>query len=168
YRRSERERTYDVLIIGAGMAGGCLARQLRLEQPDLRIAVIDRKTTFDWWVGESTVEVWYDYAVRVLKLGPYLAERHLLKHGLRFFFDSERHDLTIPEMSESGRAHYPGNIPAVQLDRAKLDADLCEMNRNSGVDVFLGTRVLGREGEPVADYLEIDGRRGHRVETNAG
>jgi len=41
------DKSCDVLIIGAGMAGSCLARQLSLEQPELDVIVIDAKTEFD-------------------------------------------------------------------------------------------------------------------------
>ena len=58
------DKTCDVLIIGAGMAGGLLARQLSLEQPDLRVIVVDhRRPNSTAWVGELTVEVFDDYAV---------------------------------------------------------------------------------------------------------
>ena len=93
----------DVLIIGAGMAGGLLARQLTVEQPELKIVLVDKKTDFDWHIGESTVEVFDDYAVRNCKLGPYLASKHIVKHGLRFWFDSPQRDLPMSELSEQGR-----------------------------------------------------------------
>jgi flavin-dependent dehydrogenase len=153
------ERACDVLIIGAGMAGACLARQLRLEQPDLRIIVIDKKVEFDWWVGESTTEPFYHYAFEVLKLGPYMMKNHVPKHGLRFFFDSKDKDLSMSQMSEWGRAPYDGRLTSWQLDRAAFDRDLAEINRKSGVEVLLGTS---------ASSIEIDRENGHRVETSAG
>src|SRR5690242_13812731 len=123
----------DVCIIGAGLTGGTLARQLKLRHPELRIIVIDRKTSFDYWVGESTTETWEDYATRVLKLGQYLSTLHIQKHGLRFFFDSEQKDLSLTEMSEYGRSFYHP-FAARQLDRSKFDADLCRMNQEMGIE----------------------------------
>ena len=157
----------DVLIIGAGLTGGMLARQLKLRHPELRIIVIDRKTSFDYWVGESTTETWEDYAVRVLKLGPYLSTHHIQKHGLRFFFDSEQKNLTLTEMSEYGRSFYHP-FTARQLDRSQMDADLCKMNQEMGIEVLLGTRVLGRQGDSMAQFIRLDGERGHEVDTTAG
>jgi len=160
----KQERSCDVLIIGAGFAGGCLARQLRLEQPDLEIIVVDKKEDFDWWVGESTNEPFDDYATRVLKLGPYLTSRHIPKHGLRFFFDSKEKDLPMEEMSELGRARYQPTLSAFQLDRAAFDKDLVVINRKSGIEVLLGTRVLSRE----SDAFRFDREKGNVVETTAG
>jgi FADH2 O2-dependent halogenase len=163
----QQARECDVLIVGAGQAGGCLARQLRLEQPDLKIIVVDRNESFNWWVGESTVEPFDDYAIRALKLGPYLARHHMAKHGLRFFWDSKEKDLSITEMSELGRSRYVGLMPAYQLDRSQFDADLCKMNEAMGVEVLLGTRVLGRADE-LDESIKIDRTKGHVVQTSAG
>ncbi len=158
----DQTRDCDVLIIGAGMAGSCLARQLKLQQPDLRIIVIEKKQSFDYWVGESTVEAWEDYMTRVLRLGPFLEKNFLQKHGQRYFFDSPAKDLRVSEMSEFGRVGYH-SITARQIDRSLFDAKLCEFNRASGVEVLLGTRVLED-----ADALSLDGRGGHSVSTTAG
>ena len=156
----------DVLILGAGMAGGSLARQLKLAHPELRIAVVDRKSDFDYWIGESTVEAWEDYATRILKLGPYLNCHHIQKHGLRFFFDSKEKDLPIHEMSEFGRSWYHP-LAARQIDRAKFDRDLCAMNRQMGIDVMLDTKVLG-SGSSLSSHIRLDAKRGHEVDTSAG
>tara|TARA_R110001599_G_scaffold353817_1_gene598961 strand:+ start:96181 stop:97974 length:1794 start_codon:yes stop_codon:yes gene_type:complete len=161
------ENHFDVLIIGAGMAGGLLARQLSVEQPNLKIVLVDRNTQFDWHIGESTVEVFDDYAVRNCKLGPYLAANHIVKHGLRFWFYSEQRDLPMSELSEQGRSRYTTLNRGVQLDRAKFDRDLCEINRAAGVDVRLGTTILGKDarGEP---GITIDPHGTHRVQTTDG
>ena len=163
-------RVCDVLIIGAGLAGNCLARQLHFQMPDLKIIVVDKKTDFDYWVGESTLPPWADYAARYLKLGPYLWKKHMMKHGLRFFFDSEAKDLSMAEMSEHGRRNY-STIVSFQLDRAEFDRDMCEMNRACGIEVLLGTRVLYKDG-PHSDGpmsgVKIDRDNGHIVETDKG
>lgn len=156
----------DVLIIGAGMAGSCLARQLKLRIPDLDITVVDRKSTFDYWVGESTVEVWEDYLTRTLDLGAYLERHHVQKHGLRFFFDSPEKNLPLARMSEFGRSRYH-RLTARQIDRARFDTDLCTMNRAIGIDVRLGVEVLSRApdgGAPIA----LDRESGHVVHTSEG
>ena len=57
------ETLCDVLIIGSSMAGACLARQLKIKHPRLNIVVLEKKKQFDHWVGESTLESFWDYAV---------------------------------------------------------------------------------------------------------
>ena len=158
---------YDVLIIGASFAGSCLARQLRIHQPDLRVAQIEKRTEFDHWVGESTTEPWEDYATRVLRLGAYLEKHHIVKHGLRFFFDSEDKSLTVKDLSEVGRHHLLA-IPARQLDRAQFDTDMVRMNRELGVDVYLGTRVYARGDDSLSEQIKIDPKNGHEVVTDKG
>jgi flavin-dependent dehydrogenase len=162
-----KDQHCDVLIIGAGMAGGLLARQLTIEQPDLKLTLVDKKTDFDWHIGESTVEVFDDYAVRNCKLGPYLAANHIVKHGLRFWFDSQDKDLSMSELSEQGRSRYTTLNRGVQLDRSRFDRDLCAINASAGVDVRLGTRVLGTSPDnQEAIVINPDGM--HRVLTSDG
>ncbi|MCG8424231.1 MAG: TauD/TfdA family dioxygenase [Proteobacteria bacterium] len=151
----------DVLIVGAGMAGSCLARQLRRQQPNLTIINIDKRTSFSYWIGESTVEAWEDYMTRTLGLGDFLAENFPEKHGLRMFFDCPDKSLTLSEMSEFGRsAHHP--VPARHLDRSRFDQAMVDLNRADGVDVRLGVAI------PSNGAITIDGERGHTVETDRG
>ncbi|MET1257094.1 NAD(P)/FAD-dependent oxidoreductase [Aliikangiella maris] len=149
---------YDVAIIGASMAGSCLARQLKLKHPEYKIALIERKTKFDSWVGESTLETFWDYASNDLQLAYYLDCNHLYKHGLRFCFDSPEKDLKLSEMSELCRKWFHF-IPAHQLNREKFDNDLCRMNQEIGVDVKLGC---------VVQDILIDKDNGHQIATTDG
>lgn len=82
--------------------------------------MIDRKAEFDYGIGESMLEIFWDYAARDLKLGRYLDCNHLPKHGLRFFFDHPEKNLAIGEMSEMGRT-WNDSIPAHQIDRRRFD-----------------------------------------------
>ncbi len=56
-----QSQTYDVVIMGAGMAGICQARHLLLNIPNIKIALIDprseERSDRDLKVGESTVEI---------------------------------------------------------------------------------------------------------------
>ena len=160
-----RDESCDVLIIGAGMAGACLARQLTLEKPDLKIIMVERKADFDWWVGESTIEVFDDYAHRTLGLGPYLASNHIVKHGLRFWFDEKDKNLRMCELSEHGRTRYTTLNRGVQIDRARFDRDLCALNRENGVEVLLGTRVVTPRNKDEDRPIVVDADGGHRVTT---
>lgn len=80
----------DVLVIGGGMAGSCMALQLKSRMPQLSVTLVEKKKKFDYWVGESTVEMWDDYMTRVLGLGPYLEKHTMQKHGLRFFSTTKK------------------------------------------------------------------------------
>lgn len=146
----------DVVIIGGSMAGACLARQLKLAHPDLSVTVLERKKTFNSWVGESTLESFWDYAAKDLKLGFYLDSNHLYKHGLRFYFDSKDRDLSVEDMSELGRTWFHG-IPAHQLDRARFDTDMVRFNREIGVQFELGETV---------NEITLDAEQGHLIETS--
>ncbi len=152
---AQMETQCDVLIIGSSMAGACLARQLKIKHPELDIVVLEKKKQFDHWVGESTLESFWDYAVKDLHLGFYLDTNHLYKHGLRFFYDSPEHDLPIDQMSEVGRSWFH-TTPAHQINRKRFDTDLYHMNVDAGIDVRLGTSV--RE-------ITLDGENGHTAVT---
>ncbi|AUX46001.1 electron-transferring-flavoprotein dehydrogenase [Sorangium cellulosum] len=147
-------RTFDIVVIGSGIAGGLLARQLRQACPDLGVLVLEAAATIDdYKVGESTVEVAANYMVRRLNLGTYLYQHQLPKNGLRFFFDSPGRDLPLPRMSEIGSDHMPFH-PSFQLERARLERDLVAMNRASGAEVELGAKVVD---------VAIDAGGRHRV-----
>jgi len=134
------EQNVDVAIIGGGLAGLLLARQLRRTLPDLSVAVYERSRETSFKVGESTVEIASHYMSRRLGLSTYLYENHLPKNGLRFFFDTPEKDAALTAMSELGSYAFPP-LPAFQIDRARIEADLIEMNRRDGVDVQIGVRA---------------------------
>jgi len=141
----------DVAIIGGGLAGNLLARQLRIRVPDLRVGLFERSTTRSYKVGEATVEIAANYLVRKLQLSTYLYERQLPKNGLRYFFDTPDCDCPLERMSEVGSVSLPFH-PAFQLDRATFENDLLGMNRRDGVQVRTGADVrsiqLGCDGAP--------------------
>jgi flavin-dependent dehydrogenase len=156
-----RARQPDVAIVGGGIAGTLLARQLRRRLPDLRITVFERGSRASFKVGESTVEIAAHYLVRRQGLGQYLYENHLPKNGIRYFFDGPKRDLPLTEMSEIGTINLPFHA-AFQLDRARLETDLIEMCRSEGIEVRTRTRVteiaLGERNE--RHVLAIEGPTG--------
>ncbi len=131
---------YDVVIFGGGWAGLTLARQLKIGNKNLSILVSEAQSTFRSKVGEATVEMTGHYFMKQLGLVNYLYRNHLPKNGLRLFYDSPDHDLSLHELSEHGTTSIPPH-PAFQLDRAKLEADLVDMNREQGIEVLMGTKV---------------------------
>jgi flavin-dependent dehydrogenase len=152
----------DVAILGGGLAGNLLARQLRRTLPDLSVAVFERDRERGYKVGESTVEIAAHYLICRQGLSTYLYQEMLPKNGLRFFFDSKERDLDITEMSEIGINGLPP-YPSFQLDRARLERDLMGMNEKMGVDVRIGASVkdlvLGTNGERHRFAIEHDGTR---------
>src|SRR5262245_3784587 len=130
----------DVAVLGGGLAGNLLARQLRRRHPGLRIGLFERSTERSYKVGESTVEIASHYLIRRQGLSRYLYEQHLPKNGIRYFFDNAACDAELEEMSELGTINMPFH-PTFQLDRARMEGDLLEMNGRDGVDVRVGTVV---------------------------
>ncbi|HXV37884.1 MAG TPA: FAD-dependent monooxygenase [Myxococcota bacterium] len=150
---------FDVAIAGGGLAGNLLARQLRRAAPELRVGLFERTSQTSYKVGEATVEIASNYLIRRQGLSHYLYENQLPKNGLRYFFDNAERDAPLEQMSEIGSTNLPFH-PAFQLDRARLEADLLDMNRRDGVQVRTGAAVgcveLGTRGEP------------HRFEVTSG
>ncbi len=152
----------DVAILGGGLAGNLLARQLRRTLPDLSVALFEREVERAYKVGESTVEIAAHYLVKRMGLSTYLYKEHLPKNGLRFFFDSADRDLRLEDMSEIGINGLPP-YPSFQLDRARLERDLLVMNRAAGVDVRLPAKVsklaLGADGARHQFTVDESGER---------
>lgn len=132
---------YDVVILGGGLAGGLLVRQLRLQRPDLRVLCLERSPTTAFKVGEATVELFTNYMVRKLGLSTYLYEHQLPKNGLRFFFDNEEKTAPLTEMSEVGSCSLPYH-PSFQLDRQALERHLRDTAGGLGAEFVEGAKVL--------------------------
>ncbi len=143
--------TYDVIITGGGLAGLCLARQLRQEHPDLTVLVAEKKKhpvpEAAHKVGESSVEIGAHYFSKILGIEEHLVEKQLYKLGLRYFFtDGDNRDVTT--RVELGPKSFP-KVPSFQLDRGRLENFLLEENRKAGIDVLDGVKVTAVEfGDP--------------------
>ncbi|MCA9719093.1 MAG: NAD(P)/FAD-dependent oxidoreductase [Myxococcales bacterium] len=156
------ERAVDVAIIGGGLAGNLLARQLRRTCPAVSVAVFERNEEPAYKVGESTVELATNYLLRKQGLSTYLYDEHLPKNGLRFFFDSEARDTALTEMTEIGSRGMLW-VPSFQLHRGRLERDLLRFNAEDGVDVQRGAkvRVLDMSTEPGGRHrVEVTGPDG--------
>jgi flavin-dependent dehydrogenase len=147
---------YDVAILGGGLAGGCLARQLRQEAPALRILVVEKRPhpvpEAAFKVGESSVEIGAHYFQKRLGLEPHLRAEQLEKLGLRYFFPyAGNRDIT--ERVELGPADFPP-VPSFQLDRGRLENMLLRANAELGATVLDGYRV---------GSIALDGSGQHQV-----
>ncbi len=154
--------TYDVIIAGGGLAGLCLARQLRQEHPDITILVAERKKhpvpEAAHKVGESSVEVGAHYFSKVLGLDEHLRDRQMYKLGLRYFF-TEGDNRDVSTRVELGPKTFP-RVPSFQLDRGRFENFLLEDDRRLGVDVLDGCKVTSVEfGDPHHRVeIEVDGQ----------
>lgn len=160
-------REVDVVIVGAGLAGLALARQLLLERPEMRILMLDRLAevpTPKQKVGEATVQVSGYYYSRVLDMEEHLLREHFLKYNLRFYWKTQRGGEVWEDLSQS-YIRKISNIATYQLDRNKFEGALLEKNRESpGFELIHPIRDLhvdlaedGSEG-PHRFRFEAEGR----------
>ncbi len=145
---------FDVLIVGGGLAGLTLARQLLLNS-DKTILLVDRRAELPpakQKVGEATVQMSGYYYGKVLDLEEYLLQEHYLKYNLRFYWNPgpdgrvDGGPATRYEEVSQSYIRSISNIPTYQLDRNKFEAEVLSRNRESANFTFLA---------PTAD-LEID------------
>lgn len=136
--------TFDVAILGGGLAGNLLARQLVRRFPGLAVGLFEKEIRPGYKVGESTVEIASNYLTRRLGLTTYLYDEHLPKNGLRFFFDRPEKDAALADMTEIGTKAFPFHA-SFQVNRARLEADLRTQNAAAGVRCSTGVRVTDLE-----------------------
>lgn len=132
---------YDVVIIGAGLAGLTLSRHLLL-YTNKSILVIDRRENpprdAPQKYGESLVQCSGYYLSRVLDLEEYLLINHYLKYNLRFCWPTEGLENTGFEDYSQSYARKISNIATFQLDRNLLEEHLLATNTATGRCDFLG------------------------------
>ena len=133
---------HDVLILGGGLAGLCLALQLRQRFADLDIVVLERKAhpvpVAAHKVGESTVEIGAHYFAETLGLREHLDAEHIRKFGFRFFWSEGREDLD--GVTELGVSQVMPT-PTWQIDRGVFENHLGERARERGVTFIDGATV---------------------------
>ena len=136
------QEEFDVVILGGGLAGLTLGRQLLLKHENLKLAIVEKKsfpvTEAAHKVGESTVEIGAHYFGEVLGLKKHLVDQQLPKFGLRFFFKDAFQ--SISDGTEVGGSTF-FTAPSYQVDRGRLENFLAEADAEIGAKVFDGTRV---------------------------
>lgn len=137
---------HDVLILGGGLAGLTLAIQLKRQDPEIDIAVIERRAhpvpEAAHKVGESTVEIGAHYFANMLGLREHLESEHIRKFGFRFFFSDGRRD--IDRCTELGVSRILPT-PSWQIDRGRFENFLGEEARRLGVRFHDGAVVRAIE-----------------------
>jgi flavin-dependent dehydrogenase len=149
-------QTYDVVICGGGLAGMCVARQLKLENSAISVLILE-KNRFPvreaaHKVGESTVEIAGFYFRETLQLKQYFKNEQLIKCGLRYFFKEESDDFA--NYPEIGLSEY-ASIDSYQLDRGKLENDLYFLNKQIGISI--------KDDVSVYDIILNEGNTNHEI-----
>lgn len=154
-------RRYDVVIAGGGLAGLCLAIQVRQVLPDRSVLVVERSERplpeAAHKVGESSVEIASHYFLETLGLRD-LLDAELKKFGLRFFM-SDGDNRNLATRLECGPSHYL-SVPSFQIDRGQFENGLLARAEQAGASVLSGARVSSVE-------LARDGGD-HRVDVKQG
>jgi flavin-dependent dehydrogenase len=78
--------------------------------------------------------------IRDLGLSTYCYLNHLPKNGLRYFFTNSHSEFDPTRCSEIGSNILP-IFPTFQVDRARLDKDLWELNARIGIETKTGAQV---------------------------
>jgi flavin-dependent dehydrogenase len=150
---------YDAVIVGGGLAGLTLARQLHLEAPGLRVLVAEKRRhpvpEAAFKVGESTVEIGAHYLQVVLDLEPHLREQQLEKLGLRYFFPHGDNRDLAPRI-EVGPPVFPV-VPSFQIDRGRLENMLLAKLRADGVEVIDACAARRIRIDPAGHEVDLEG-----------
>src|ERR1700754_5132060 len=143
----------DVLILGGGLAGLCLAIQLRRELPSLSVRVLERRKHpvphAAFKVGESTVEIGAHYFDTVLDLKSHLERDQLRKFGFRFFFNEGKDDIAATTELGVSRVF---TTPSYQIDRGIFENYLARHAAELGAMFEDGATVRSID-------LDADGHR---------
>ncbi|MBS1856992.1 MAG: tryptophan 7-halogenase [Acidobacteria bacterium] len=138
---SEIRDRYDVVIVGAGLAGLTLCRHLLL-YTDKTVLLLDKWTNpprhGGQKYGESLVQCAGYYLSKVLDLQEHLLNHHYLKYNLRFHWPTPGLENRAIEDYSVSYARSLSNIATFQLDRNVLEEHLLEVNRQNPRCCFLG------------------------------
>jgi flavin-dependent dehydrogenase len=129
---------FDVVVLGGGLAGQTLARQIKRARPSISVLVTELRPhpvpESAHKVGESTVEIGSHYFSEVLDLKHHLTSAQLRKAGLRYFFSSGNNE-DVASRVEMGASYFPP-VPSYQLDRGRFENTLRAENVELGVEFW--------------------------------
>ncbi len=147
----ESEQSVDVVIVGGAFSGAATALLLRRENPELRVAIVEKSTHLDRRVGEATTEVSGSFLTKRLGLTAHLNEHHIVKNGLRFWFTRDAGD-SFANASELG-AGFNVRLPTYQVDRSVLDEEILRLAVEAGAILFRPAK--GVEWNPAEGNIVI-------------
>ena len=127
---------YEVVILGAGLAGLALSRQLLLNF-DKRVLLLEKRSAIpppQQKVGEATVQLSAYYLSKVLDLEEHLLRDQYLKYNLRFYWKTAGRDNRCFEDYCQAYIREVSNIATYQLDRNKIEGEMLRLN--TGYDNF--------------------------------
>ena len=138
---SATDENYDVTILGGGLAGLTLARQLTSQHAEISILILEKRAhpvdEAAFKVGESTIEVGAHYLAEEVGLKKHLVDDQLPKFGLRFFFNNGQE--SIAHGIEVGLSEF-FPAPGYQVDRGRLENHLAQSLSETGAK-FVTARV---------------------------
>lgn len=135
---------YDVVIMGAGFAGLCQARHLKLKMPDIKVILIDPRPEDrqadkrSHKLGESLVEIGSLFLYQELDLYDYMIENHPPKSGLHLHWTKDSGKTDNIDDYYNIWVNRQGAIPTFHLHRAKFEEDLLQMNKKQGITFCQG------------------------------
>jgi flavin-dependent dehydrogenase len=159
-------RHYEVVILGAGLAGLSLARHLVMNTPKT-VLLLEKRAEVPsprQKVGEATVQLGSYYFSKILDLEEHLFQEHFLKYNLRFYWPSPARGNTCYEEYSQSYIRDLSNIATFQLDRNKLEKELLRLNLEYASFTFQPgianlDAVFGRSGAPHGISYEIGNQR---------
>lgn len=135
--------SYDVAVLGGGLAGFTCALQIKLARPETSVMLVERRDDpapeAAWKVGESTQEIAPHYWGQVLGLQEHLDEHHIEKCGLRFWWPAGDNGDITQRVERGPKKHPP--VPSYQVDRGRFENFLWDRTVDAGVELFGGCLV---------------------------